>query len=50
MDIKDIANLKLGPFEPLVARVYRYAKRFPIVRERLEAEYAPIVDDDIRVA
>ena len=50
MDIKDIANLKLGPFEPLVARVYRYAKRFPIVRERLEAEYAPIVDELRRLA
>ena len=42
MDIKDIANLKLGPLEPLVARIYRYAKRFPIIRERIAAEYAPI--------
>ena len=45
MDLKDIAALKLGPLEPLVARVYRYAKRFPAVRERLEAEYAPIMDE-----
>ena len=45
MDIKDIANLKLGPLEPLVARIYRYAKRFPIVRARIDAEYAPIVDE-----
>ena len=42
MDIKDIANWKLGPLEPLVARIYRYAKRFPFVQERLDAEYAPI--------
>jgi len=45
MDIKDLANVKLGPLEPLVARIYRYAKRFPIVRERLEAEYAPIMEE-----
>ncbi len=45
MDIKDLANIKLGPLEPLVARIYRYAKRFPIVKERLEAEYAPIMDE-----
>ena len=45
MDLKDIASLKLGPLEPLVARIYRYAKRLPMVRERLEAEYAPIMDE-----
>ncbi len=45
MDLKDLASLKLGPLEPLVARIYRYAKRFPAVRERLEAEYAPIMDE-----
>ena len=45
MDLKDIASLKLGPFEPLVARIYRYAKRLPIVRERIDAEYAPIMDE-----
>jgi len=43
MDIKDLANVRLGPLEPLVARLYRYAKRFPIVSKRLEAEYAPIM-------
>ncbi len=41
MDIKDIANLKLGPLEPLVARIYRYAKRFPAVRERLTTVLLP---------
>lgn len=45
MDLKDIANLKLGPLEPLVARIYRYAKRLPIVKERLDAEYTPIMDE-----
>ncbi|MBW2717209.1 MAG: aspartate aminotransferase family protein [Deltaproteobacteria bacterium] len=45
MDIKDLANVKLGPLEPLVARIYRYAKRLPIVKERLEAEYAPIMEE-----
>ena len=45
MDLKNIANLKLGPLEPLVARIYRYAKRFPVVRERLDAEYTPIMDE-----
>ena len=45
MDIKDLANIKLGPLEPLVARIYRYAKRFPIVKDRLEAEYAPIMGE-----
>ncbi|MFW2388346.1 MAG: aspartate aminotransferase family protein, partial [Polyangiales bacterium] len=45
MDIKDIANLKLGPLEPLVARIYRFAKRFPAVRDRLDAEYAPIMKE-----
>lgn len=43
MDIKDFANLKLGPLEPLVARIYRFAKRFPAVRDRLDAEYEPIM-------
>ncbi len=38
MDIKDIANLKLGPLEALVARIYHYAKRFPLVRNRIDAE------------
>ncbi len=45
MDIKDLANVRLGPLEPLVARIYRYAKRLPIVKERLEAEYAPIMQE-----
>ena len=45
MDLKDIANLKLGPLEPLVARIYRYAKRFPMVKERIDAEYTPIMDE-----
>ncbi len=45
MDIKDLANVKLGPLEPLVARLYRYAKRFPIVRDKINAEYAPIMDE-----
>ncbi len=46
MDIKDLANVRLGPLlEPLVARLYRYAKRLPIVKERLEAEYAPIMKE-----
>ena len=45
MDIKDLANVRLGPLEPLVARIYRYAKRLPIVKERLEAEYAPIMEE-----
>lgn len=45
MDLKDLANVKLGPLEPFVARLYQYAKRFPIVRERLEAEYAPIMGE-----
>lgn len=45
MDIKDLASVKLGPLEPLVARIYRYAKRLPFVRERLEAEYAPIMEE-----
>ncbi len=45
MDIKDMASLKLGPLEPLVAWLYRYAKRFRIVRDRLEAEYAPIMEE-----
>ena len=45
MDLKDIANLKLGPLEPLVARLYRYTKRFAFVRDRLEAEYAPIMEE-----
>ena len=45
MEIKDLANVKLGPLEPLVARIYRYAKRFPIVKERLDAEYAPIMEE-----
>ncbi len=45
MDLKDIASLKLGPLEPLVARIYGYAKRLPIVKERIEAEYAPIMDE-----
>ena len=45
MDLKDIASLNLGPLEPLVARIYRYAKRLPMVRDRLEAEYAPIMDE-----
>ncbi|MEM7433606.1 MAG: aminotransferase class V-fold PLP-dependent enzyme [Myxococcota bacterium] len=44
MDIKDLASVRLGPLEPLVARIYRHAKRLPMVRERLEAEYAPIMD------
>ena len=50
MEIKDIANLKLGPLEPLVARIYRYVKRFPIIRERIEAEYAPITAELRRMA
>ncbi len=45
MDIKDLANLKLGPLEPLVARVYEYAKRLPSVRAKIEAEYAPIMEE-----
>ncbi|MGB8224401.1 MAG: aminotransferase class V-fold PLP-dependent enzyme [Polyangiales bacterium] len=45
MDIKDLANVRLGPLEPLVARIYRYAKRLPIVKERLEAEYGPIMEE-----
>jgi glutamate/tyrosine decarboxylase-like PLP-dependent enzyme len=45
MDIKDLANVRLGPLEPLVARIYRYAKRLPMVREKLEAEYAPIMEE-----
>ncbi len=45
MDIKDLANVRLGPLEPLVARIYRYAKRLPIVKERLESEYAPIMEE-----
>ena len=45
MDIKDLANVRLGPLEPLAARIYRYAKRLPIVREKLEAEYAPIMEE-----
>ncbi len=45
MDIKDLANLKLGPLEPIVARIYKYAKRLPIVKNRLEAEYAPIMQE-----
>ena len=43
MDLTDLAKVKLGPLEPLVARIYRYAKRFPLVRNRIEAEYAPIM-------
>jgi sphinganine-1-phosphate aldolase len=50
MDIKDVANLKLGPLEPLAAHIYRYAKRFPIVKQRLEVEYAPIVKELRRLA
>ena len=45
MDIKDLANVRLGPLEPLVARFYRYAKRLPMVKEKLEAEYAPIMEE-----
>ena len=45
MDIKDLANVRLGPLEPLVARLYRYAKRLPMVKEKLEAEYAPIMEE-----
>ena len=45
MDIKDLANLRLGPLEPLVARIYRYAKRLPMVKDKLEAEYAPIMEE-----
>ncbi|MGB5265380.1 MAG: hypothetical protein WBN30_02250, partial [Polyangiales bacterium] len=45
MDIKDLANVKLGPLEPLAARLYRYAKRFSIVRDKINAEYAPIMDE-----
>ncbi len=45
MDIKDLANVRLGPLEPLVARIYRYAKRLPMVKEKLEAEYAPIMEE-----
>jgi glutamate/tyrosine decarboxylase-like PLP-dependent enzyme len=45
MDLKDLANLKLGPLEPVVARLYRYAKRIPMVRDRIEAEYAPIMKE-----
>ncbi len=45
MDIKDLASVRLGPLEPLAARIYRYAKRFPIVKEKLEAEYAPIMEE-----
>ncbi len=45
MDIKDLANVRLGPLEPLVGRLYRYAKRLPIVKQRLEAEYAPIMKE-----
>ncbi len=45
MNIKDLASIKLGPLEPLVGRIYRFAKRFPIVRERLDAEYAPIMEE-----
>jgi glutamate/tyrosine decarboxylase-like PLP-dependent enzyme len=43
MDLTDLAKVKLGPLEPLAARIYRYAKRFPLVRDRIEAEYAPIM-------
>ncbi len=43
MDLTDLAKVKLGPLEPLVARIYRYAKRFPLVRDRIEAEYGPIM-------
>ena len=45
MDIKDLASVRLGPLEPLAARIYRYAKRFPFVKEKLEAEYAPIMEE-----
>ncbi len=45
MDIKNLANVRLGPLEPWVARIYRYAKRLPIVKDRLEAEYAPIMEE-----
>ncbi|MBW2507739.1 MAG: aminotransferase class V-fold PLP-dependent enzyme, partial [Deltaproteobacteria bacterium] len=45
MDLKDIASLKLGPLEPLVARIYRYAKRLPMVKAKIEAEYAPIMEE-----
>jgi glutamate/tyrosine decarboxylase-like PLP-dependent enzyme len=45
MDIKDLANVRLGPLEPLVARIYQYAKRLPMVKEKLEAEYAPIMEE-----
>ncbi|MGD8607430.1 MAG: aminotransferase class V-fold PLP-dependent enzyme [Myxococcales bacterium] len=45
MDIKDLANVKLGPLEPLAARIYRYAKRLPIVKRKIEQEYAPIMEE-----
>ncbi len=45
MDIKDLANVKLGPLQPIAARLYRYAKRLPFVRDKIEAEYAPIMDE-----
>ena len=45
MDLKDIASLKLGPLEPLVARIYRYAKRLPMVKAKIEAEYTPIMEE-----
>ncbi|HSN82663.1 MAG TPA: aminotransferase class V-fold PLP-dependent enzyme [Polyangiales bacterium] len=45
MDIKDLANVKLGPLEPLAARIYRYVKRLPMVQKRIEAEYAPIMEE-----
>jgi len=44
MNIKDLANLRLGPLEPLVARIYQRAKKLRFVREKLEAEYAPIME------
>ncbi len=45
MDIKDFANVRLGPLEPLAARLYRVAKRLPFVRAKIEAEYAPIMEE-----
>jgi len=45
MDIKDLASLKLGPLEPLAARIYRYVKRLPMVKRRIEAGYAPIMEE-----
>ncbi|MGB5809882.1 MAG: aminotransferase class V-fold PLP-dependent enzyme [Polyangiales bacterium] len=45
MDIKDLANIRLGPLEPFVARIYRHAKRLPLIKKRIEAESAPIMEE-----